>query len=399
MKPGFLNYITSIAAFAALLFLGSCSGNSSQASKPFKEEIDSIAVTYVPDIQEGIFDVAVHSMGKRFVITGETDQPAAKNALIDMLKRKGVIYIDSLKLLPDSSAVRKSWGLVNVSVCNIRAFQSFDAELVSQSLMGTPVKILKNQDGWLLIQTPDTYIGWVDADAIQDLTKGEYEAWKASPRLFYIKKTGDVIVTPESERPISDIVAGCIVKAGRQINGFTEVILSDGRRGFIRKDETVPFDQIAPEKNLTPLNLIRSAESFIGIPYLWGGTSSKGFDCSGFVKTVYYLNGIILARDAYQQYLHGIRIRRSWYPDSLKAGDLLFFGSSRRGRLRPSHVAMYIGNSEFIHASGMVRINSLDSTRANFSRFRRDSFLGVRRIIGAPYEEGNIPLTESSWYK
>jgi len=126
---------------------------------------------------------------------------------------------------------------------------------------------------------------------------------------------------------------------------------------------------------------------------------AEGFDCSGFVKTVYFLNGLIMSRDASQQFQNGIRIRRASYPDSLKKGDLLFFGSSQRGRPRPTHVGMYIGDSEFIHASGMVKINSLDSTRANFSRFRRDSFLGVRRIIGAPDGNGIQPVLEHDWYR
>jgi hypothetical protein len=265
--------------------------------------------------------------------------------------------------------------------------------------MGTPVRILKNSDGWLLIQTPDLYIGWVDNDAINDMTDGEYLSWKASPRIFYMGKTGDILANPEPGKVISDIVAGCILREGRQENGFSEVILPDGRRGFINKNEAIPLGQIIPGKLLTPENLVRTAESFMGIPYLWGGTSSKGFDCSGFVKTIYYLNGIILQRDASQQFGHGIRIRRSYYPDSLKAGDLLFFGSSGQGRPHATHVAMYIGNTDFIHASGRVKINSLDSTRSEFSRFRRNSFLGIRRITGAPFDKGIVPITESNWYK
>jgi cell wall-associated NlpC family hydrolase len=138
----------------------------------------------------------------------------------------------------------------------------------------------------------------------------------------------------------------------------------------------------------------------MGIPYLWGGTSAKGFDCSGFVKTVYFLNGLILDRDASQQFQNGLRIRarRESFPDSLMAGDLMFFGSSRRGRPRASHVGMYIGNGEFIHCAGMVKVNSLDSTKLNYSRPRRDSYLGARRMIGTPAGKGAMPLLQHDWY-
>jgi len=92
-------------------------------------------------------------------------------------------------------------------------------------------------------------------------------------------------------------------------------------------------------------------------------------------------------------------MRKESFPDSLKRGDLLFFGSGGRMRPKPTHVGMYIGDTEFIHCSGMVKINSLDSTKANFSRFRRDSFLGARRITGAKPGNGIQPVLEHSWYK
>jgi hypothetical protein len=272
--------------------------------------------------------------------------------------------------------------------------------MTTQALMGTPVKILKEDGGWLLIQTPDLYLGWVDSDAVETKSTKEYEEWKSSQRLFYAGKTGDILADPSGLNVISDIVAGGIVELIGDQKELYEVKLPDGRQGFIPREKVIPFDQLSAESYLKPENLISTAESFMGIPYLWGGTSSKGFDCSGFVKTIYFLNGIILSRDASQQFQYGIRLRmrRETLPDSLKQGDLLFFGSSRRGRPRPTHVGMYIGDTEFIHCSGMVKINSLDSTRTNFSRLRRDSFIGVRRIIGAPDGKGIQPVLDQGWY-
>jgi gamma-D-glutamyl-L-lysine dipeptidyl-peptidase len=365
----------------------------------YKSEIDSIAIVYVPDLRTGIFDAEIIPAGSALVLKGETSLPEAKQALTGLLKQEGVNFTDSLKVLPDISEIPEPWGLVNVSVCNIRFISSYDAEMVSQALMGTPVKILKKDNGWLLIQLPDLYLGWVDSDAIAAMSISDHDTWKSSSRLFYTGKTGDIYSDRSMGKVISDIVAGCILEiTATQKSGF-DVKLPDGRTGYVPAEKAILLDQLSVKTFLNPANLLSTAESFMGIPYLWGGTSSKGFDCSGFVKTIYFLNGIILERDASQQFQNGLRLRRGSFPDSLKKGDLLFFGSARRGRARATHVGMYTGDTEFIHCSGMVRINSLDSTRVNFSRSRRDSFLGVRRIIGAPFGKGIRPVLDHDWYK
>ncbi len=387
-----------LAASFSLITASACNQKPS-AYNNYKSEIDSIGIVYVADLREGIFDAEIVSRGSVLVLKGETSVPEAKEAITGLLEREGINFIDSLKVLPDISEIAEPWGLVNVSVCNIRFISAYDAEMVSQAPMGTPVKILKKENGWLLIQTPDMYLGWVDSDAIAARSESGHNTWKSSSRLFYTGKTGDIYSDRSMVKVISDIVAGCILEVtGNQKSGY-DVKLPDGRNGFIPEDKAILLDQLAVEKFLNPTNLVSTAESFMGIPYLWGGTSSKGFDCSGFVKTVYFLNGIILDRDASQQFQNGMRLRRGSFPDSLKKGDLLFFGPSRRGRASATHVGMYIGDTEFIHCSGMVRVNSLDSTRVNFSRSRRDSFLGVRRLIGAGYGKGLKPVLGHDWYK
>jgi SH3-like domain-containing protein len=388
--------INSIAAI--LIMITSC---RQEAVNYYKNEIDSIGIFWVPDLREGIFEAELTSNGQDLVLKGETNEQEAKDAITGLLKQNAVDFIDSLLVLPDLSVITEPWGLVRVSVCNIRLFSSYDSEMTTQALMGTPVRILKEDGGWFLIQTPDLYLGWVDSDAVETKSTNEYNEWKSSQRLFYTGKTGDINADPSGIKVISDIVAGCIIEVISVQKEIYEVKLPDGRQGFISREKVIPFDQLSAESYLKPANLISTAESFMGIPYLWGGTSSKGFDCSGFTKTIYYLNGIILSRDASQQFQNGIRLRmrRETLPDSLKQGDLLFFGSSRRGRPVATHVGMYIGDTEFIHSSGMVKINSLDSTRTNFSRSRRDTFIGVRRIIGAPVGKGIQPVLNHGWYK
>jgi len=353
----------------------------------------------VKDKREGIFYINLYREGKKIILSGETDSRDARNSVLGYLEGKGVHFIDSLTLLPDTAALGAQWGLVNVSVCNMRLVPSYDAELTSQSLMGTPVRLLKKDHGWLLLQTPDRYIGWVDSDAIAVKTNEEYLEWKSSERVFFTNKTGDIYGDSEKKTTVSDIVAGCILRVSGISGRDYRVMLPDGRSGFIPVSGAMKLDDLDAGRLFTPETLISRAESFNGIPYLWGGTSVKGFDCSGFVKTVYYLSGIIIARDASLQFRHGIETDTVNFPASLKPGDLLFFGSVREGRPRATHVAMYTGNTEYIHASGMVRTNSLDPSRSNFSRYRRNTFIGARRIIGTGYGEGITPVAWHPWYK
>ena len=264
-------------------------------AEDFKSEIDSIAVQWAPDIREAIFEAKLITVGPDMILQGETDIPQAKEALTGLLKNKGITFLDSLKVLPDTTIIKEAWGLVNVSVCNIRAASSYGSELVTQALIGTPVRILKKDGGWFLIQTPDLYLGWVDNDVIELMNLNEYKAWKSSLRIFYTRKTGDIMAELSYEKVISDIVAGGIVKLTGDQKGFFEVCLPDGRKGFINKNEGVLLDELSTGTYLTPGNLVSTAESFMGIPYLWGGTSAKGFDCSGFVKTVWIRPGIISA--------------------------------------------------------------------------------------------------------
>ena len=128
----------------------------------------------------------------------------------------------------------------------------------------------------------------------------------------------------------------------------------------------------------------------MGIPYLWGGTSIKGMDCSGFTKTSYLLNGIVLPRDASQQALVGDKVdilendtlSISKALKNLKPGDHLFFAADKRNR-RVTHTAIYIGNGDFIQAAGLVRINSMISGSKNYDDFQSRTLVGARRVLTA----------------
>jgi SH3-like domain-containing protein len=360
-------------------------------------EIDGISKRWVPDKRVGICNlVIVEGKNNDMVLKGESLFPDTKAEVLQLLKSKGISVIDSVEILPDTTRLEKNWGVVSLSVANLRGKPAHSSELVSQAIMGTPVRVLKENGEWILIQTPDHYISWTNISSVQQMKRSEINEWRNSDRIIYTDTYGTISGDNKLTTVISDLVAGAIVIKKSESKNISEVLLPDGRRGYVSNLNWLNLKQWEDTVNLIPEKLIVTGERFLGFPYLWGGTSSKGMDCSGFMKTVCFLNGIILERDASQQYNHGkeIDITSGW--DNLQKGDLLFFGS--KNPFRVTHVGMYIGNSEVLHSSGSVRINSLDPKRENYSKHLSSILIGARRIIGLPSEQGNLPIKLHSWY-
>ena len=361
-------------------------------------QLDSISAAMVPQHAEALCDLSlVMNKGKNITVRGETNLPEAKDKILDLLTRSGYTYIDSITVLPDTSVVKKPWGLVSVSVCNIRSRPAHAAEQITQALMGTPVRILNKRGGWHLVQMPDSYIGWV-RNTVVELTDDEMVAWKGSDRLIYLGHTG--VITDGRGETVSDVSFGAIlVKNGTRGDKWT-VVLPDGRTGEVKKNEAAEFRTWAESVNIEPQRLIRFARSFMGTPYLWGGTSTKGVDCSGYTKMIYYYGGVIMTRDASSQFRYGDEVMIEKPLESLAPGDLLYFGSVRDGKKNITHTGMYIGDTEFIHASGsgMVIINSFDSTRTNYSANLLQILQGARRVTTFAEGKGLERVSQHNWY-
>ncbi|MFB2119598.1 NlpC/P60 family protein [Parapedobacter sp. 2B3] len=299
----------------------------------------------------------------------------------------------TINLLPDSSVGENVSGVVNLSVANLRVMPRNQAELASQVLLGTTVDLLQRQDGYYRVRTPEGYIAWVSTSSVTPLAANQAKQWKSAKKIIFTADFGHSYTQPDIQSlRVSDLVMGDLLIALDQSAGFYQVQYPDGRLAYIDNKLARPFDEWLSTRDVTAGNVLDIAKSMMGVPYLWGGTSVKGVDCSGFTKTAFFMNGVIIPRDASQQVLAGepIDILSAGELDTDKAlrnlrpADLLFFasGNGRSPDARITHVALYLGNGEFIHAAGTVRINSMLPSAPNYSDFQSRTLVSARRYIG-----------------
>jgi len=383
--------------FAALVLV-SCSAE--ELPDHIDARIGSIISEYVPDKREGVAEIECTIYGKnQILLSGYTDNQDLKGELLGFIHDSGYDTFDSLILLPDLSLTDKIWGLINVSVANMKALPSHSSELVSQAVMGTPVKILRRKGSWFYVQTPDHYLGWINNSGIHELTEDGLDKWKKADRVIFLRKTGEISGEGLTGSVVSDIVSGSIVELDNEAAAYYNIRLPDGRKGSLKKSESVVFSDWTGITKTDISGLIQFAHTMNGHPYLWGGTSAKALDCSGFMKTIWFMQGIILARDASQQFLYGSPVSFTDSYDVLEPGDMLFFGSvNSDGTRRIIHVGLYIGDTEVIHSSGRVMVSSLDSLRSNFSPYLRNTYQGARRYIGNEGKKGIEKIIDNTWY-
>lgn len=344
--------------------------------------IEMVRAKHAPDKRTAIFNIDYYLQNDIAVLSGETNLPAAKTELLEHLNKFKVK--EHINLLPEKELGEKVYGVVNLSVADVRVVPENTAELATQVLLGSTLKILKSARGWYLVQCEDDYIGWIDNDGIELMNKTELENWQKSEKVI-ITSPFTFVYSELSENsiPVSDIVEGDLLQKITIDKNFIRVMLPDGREGFVNSSDAENYSTWINSRKQTFENIKLTAERLMGIPYVWGGTSIKGLDCSGFTKTVFRLNGILLPRDASQQVFVGEEVDTQNGFDNLQPGDLLFFGVKQTAahKEKITHVAIYLGNLEFIHASGRVRINSFDKSKSNFAESRYKTFVKAKRIL------------------
>lgn len=361
-----------------VFFLFCCTPEAPPAE--FLARVQQIEDQFAPDKRIRVFQVDYKYQDGKWVISGETSVPEIKS---EIEKVAGELFgqndaVIELVLLPEAELAGKSDAVVDISVGNLRKQPKHGAEMVDQVLMGTRLKLLKKKGSWNLVQTPYEYIGWITSGSIVKMSAEEADNWQKENKIEITTSFCQVFEKPSETSPVvADLVLNCVLVEKSVHGDWVEVVLAGGRSGYVKKTLTREF---RPEKNdpgIDRAKLVLKARSLMGVPYLWGGNSAKGLDCSGFTSTVFCTFGYQLPRDANMQVALGEEITPAEDWTNVLPGDLVFFGSENR----ITHVAISLGGATFIHSSDYVQINSLDENDKLFDEHRKRTFRKVKRLI------------------
>jgi len=241
---------------------------------------------------------------------------------------------------------------VNDPVVDMREEPNLNAKVVSQALFSEQVQVERREGDWALIQTPDGYQGWIISNALAESQRPYIDP--NGPILSRL--AGHLYARPDIEfGPKKTLPYGSKLKSIEwEDPRWVKILLPDGNEGYIQKGDLSSSVLLKDKKKLAAFS-----KQFLGLPYTWGGRSSFGFDCSGFVQMNYAQMGILLKRDSKDQIgdprLAPISL------ENLEPGDLVFFGKTAE---RVQHVGLFLGKGKMIHSSSKenkpyLRISSL----------------------------------------
>ena len=245
--------------------------------------------------------------------------------------------------------------VVQQPVANMYSRPSEDADVVSQAIYGANVAVMEQKDGWARIRTGDEYLGWT---SMQALVVGP--AYGAKGKVAEVQSLFAHIYREDSvtkHAPLITVPFESRMEVVGEGGGgrWLQVRLPDGRTGWIQTGDV----SLAPKK-MTIAETLEFSKRFLGLPYTWGGTSSYGYDCSGFSQMLGRRRGLNMPRDAQPQadWSGVVAVERK----DLQPGDLLYFGSSDK---KFTHTGIYLGDGKFINATTyltpMVRIDDLNA--------------------------------------
>ena len=325
--------------------------------------VDDVRRRWVPDRRLGIFDVEVTAG----TISGLTTSRDAQAVLRRLAADAGLAA--DVRVTPDESVGPNRAAVVTAAIAPLCPEPQVAAARVSEVLHGEPLAVFQRRGDWLRVRAGDGYIAWIHAGYVAAGSDQWLEDWVA--RATARSLGGEL--EHEGERRRLPVGARVALRQG----GTVET--ADGRLASLVAGMVRPDAELRAEARLVAAPEL-ARRWFGGAPYLWGGRTDWGCDCSGLVQAVYAARGVALPRDSDQQFTLGEEVPPSNVGAGYHAGDLLFFTEHSR----VAHVALWAGGGRIVHASlarGGVASDDLLGDAPRLRRLR-DQFVGVRRVEG-----------------
>jgi hypothetical protein len=338
--------------------------------------VDEVRVAFVPDFRSGVFDIDIGEENGTLVVQGRTTHPEAVDRLIERLRLRDPrrALLDRVVRLPDPELRETTSAVARSAVAPVYAEPRLPAPQISQLVLGMRVDVLSRARPWLHIRSEDGYIGWVHEGYLLVGAREWATGWERAQGGEPVVSLGAELVD-EDGRALMRLPWGA-----RLLRRAGACVLPDGRSGQVAGGEVVDVDRLADWFPPRGESIARTARRWIGAPYLWGGVTQLGVDCSGLAQAVMWMHGIALPRDSDLQARVGGAIPFSDDLATIRAGDLLFF--AERGE-RIYHVALSAGDGSIIHSAlgnGGVAVNDLKG-ELPFEKNLRSMLVQVQRLL------------------
>jgi len=264
---------------------------------------------------------------------------------------------------------KQPYGLVKPTHALCRARPAEDAEVVTDSLLGDPVFLLRAaKNGYFLCHTAEGYVGYLHEKNLCRVDASGFSRYQSGPQVTLLEDHG---TTTGPTLPV-----GARLKWLRHQDRRLVVELPTGEQASLPASQGEVRDG-RPGPRVE--RAIDSARQLLGTPYLWGGRTSAGIDCSGLVQVAFASEGVNLPRDSSQQVSLGRLTATRWFPEGMRRGDTLYF-LGPHGKI--THTAIYLGADQYLESAGPgVRISSLKPTDPNFDARRSKQLAFAKRLL------------------
>ncbi len=358
---------TNIILFLGIILLNTCihiPANKKHAE--IHAIVEQANADFYLDSRIWYQDIQAEIDGESIIFTGEAFYSIPVRGIARKLKKAGYDFevIDRVHYLPESFPDEQAYGIITEPYIMGR-YKPVDVKQEgTEMLYGEPVRLIRETDKYLQVQSAIGYLGYIPKSALRRVNLQEWNRYQVGKQAVFMSN--------------DTLDNGIIIMMGTRLPYLKndKLLMADGSEKVISPED---YKIVDPKTNPLRQEILNSAQQYLGLPYVWGGRSADGVDCSGFVMQSYALNNINLPRDSDEMANVGRIIGYPGWMDAMLPGDLIFFAGSRR---MITHIAIYMGDDRVIHSLGKgVQIQSMNPEHEDYSESLGRRFAFAKRIF------------------